>query len=58
MTSQHNAPESGAEQAGASGTRSPQAGATRSGATTRAPVQAAFGNGSGAAIVFRDYASI
>jgi hypothetical protein len=26
--------------------------------TTRAPAQAAFGSGGGAAIVFRDYASI
>ncbi|TNC72578.1 hypothetical protein [Rubellimicrobium roseum] len=57
IAAQPGAEQAGADQSGASGARLSQPGASRS-ASPRAPVQAAFGDGSGAAIVFRDYASI
>lgn len=47
----------GADQPGASAPSGQQMQATQPRAT-KAPVQAAFGTGGGAAIVFRDFASI
>ena len=55
-THQAGAPQ-GADQPGASAPQGQQMQASQ-GQPPRAPVQAAFGSGGGAAIVFRDYASI
>ncbi len=53
---QAGAPQ-GAEQPGSSSGSLPQMEGSQP-RTTKAPVQAAFGSGGGAALVFRDYASI
>jgi hypothetical protein len=57
MAQQQAGAPQGADQPGVSTAQQTQMEASQS-RTTRAPAQAAFGSGGGAAIVFRDYASI
>lgn len=57
MASQQAGAPSGADRPGVATVRPSQMEASQP-RTPKAPVQAAFGSGGGAAIVFRDYASI
>ena len=58
MASQQSGSEQGPEQLGATSTRVRQLEAGQPAKIAPVPTQAAFGTGSGAAVVFRDFASI